>query len=102
MWKRCGKLIRGAFRYTGERKWRDAVLHDPGLAPAPFDCSDKLFVHVFREVISREKFQTLRSDDCDAPFIPSRIGRMRQFWRDLHDAYIRDDRRRGTLHEPPE
>ncbi len=93
-WLRCGRLVRSAARYGKERKWRDVVLNEPGLAPEPFACDDERFVRVFREVISLPQFQALREEDYEPPFIPSRIGVMKRFWRELHNAYSSAERQR--------
>lgn len=85
-WSRCGKLVREAFRYEGEKIWRDVVLLEQEVKPVPF-VSDRRFTDVFHQVMARPQFEALRQDD-NGSGIASKIALTRQFWLEMKIVYL--------------
>lgn len=81
-----GEIVKGAVRYKGEGYDRNVAF--PVRIPPLFNVKEKAFEEAFRDVISRDAYLELRTDDYEgAWFTKKRTALMRRFWGDLRKKY---------------
>ena len=90
----CGEELKEAFHYSDETERQHDVVMPSSRAPL-FNVEEDEFVKAFRDVMERDGYEALRTDDYEeAWFTTDRIDRMREFWQDVGVVY--NERRGGA------
>lgn len=88
-WINVGRILENASQYQGEQDWRPVALSAERPVNPPFPIAEVRFRNSFRNVISRDEFSQLRTDEYEeAWFTTARLDLMRKFWQALRDAYL--------------
>lgn len=83
-WFMCGQHVPKSFKYKRDKQLNHVVLEAALDMPEPFSVAGPEFFDLFCDVISREKFSLLRTEEYPTAWMTSkRVALMREFWLEM-------------------